>query len=220
MTRILLYFFIAFSFMYIFFRQNSKEHLRVVNEIDQKRAVKEALKTLCTVKGYSWYEMGDEFTYDCKHTKETCLRDSIYPTPEDGYPQYYEWRDASHKDAKDTGINTVEAKTSTILSSDFAGSTNIKTVDTVNHEGGVCILGNEYFRKMCEDEKLTYDPSTGECKTNYDYCHSKQLPFCNGDCFMDPGTWVVDKILGGTIAKAWSNVTLSRAITEAACPKT
>jgi hypothetical protein len=74
-------------------KENYVGNLRVANEIDHKRAVKYAIKKLCEKNYYIWREGRGEFDYECTHTKESCEKDSIYPTPKYGNPKYYEWRD-------------------------------------------------------------------------------------------------------------------------------
>jgi hypothetical protein len=110
MLRILLIIIILYFF---FFSQQIESYTaqNIATDRDHNLAIKEAFRKRCINKGYIWKESGDiknptgqnqpgvlssggidEFTYDCLHSRETCLRDSVYPTYEDQAPQYYEWR--------------------------------------------------------------------------------------------------------------------------------
>lgn len=204
-------------FLTIFFN-NTKEHLstQIANETDIKRATKFALRKRCESKGYKWYQGADEFVYDCKHTKETCLRDSEY-NPEEPY-LYLEWRPTDSEDAKAAGFNGVTAERQ-ILSSQFGQSSNITSQNEINNPEfeGICISGNTQFRKFCEDEGFKYDPSTGKCTVTKEYCHSKGLEYCNGDCFEDPGTWVLSALLGDTIGRSLGYLLPSKYVTKAGC---
>jgi hypothetical protein len=64
----------------------------VATEKDNILAFKNALKNRCKKLKYQWIEGNTEDSWECAHTRETCLEDSIYPTLEDAIPQYYEWR--------------------------------------------------------------------------------------------------------------------------------
>jgi hypothetical protein len=182
----------------IFYRKyyiNKKEHLTVklATEIDDKRANKYALKKMCEEGGYFWQNFGDEFIYECRHTKKTCLGESIYPTPsaEDTPPRYYEWRDKSHPDVK------------TILEYDKQKLTSsVNEVGGETERDGMCIVGMEAYRKWCEDEQLRYDPENGQCYTTKPYCQKKLLGFCNDDCFEPPTGMILSKVFGNTLGKA------------------
>jgi hypothetical protein len=195
-------------------------NLRVADDLDNKRALKYALQQFCNNKGYYWYQGASEFVFDCKHSKETCVRDSVYPTPEnkDAAPSYYEWRDASTQDAIDAGYNGVRDSQTKLLSSQANLSSNvINENDIINEKtGGVCIMGNEPFRKLCESEKLKYDPFTGKCKTTREYCLTKALPFCNGDCYDDPFSATMTAVFGTTVGRSVGSIT-NLTVTNAAC---
>lgn len=105
---IIIIYFLFFSKTEHFYQQE------VATERDIKLAHKELLRRRCIKGGYVWKEGSDiknstsdpsqtrtqalstnevdELMYDCLHTRETCLRDSVYPTLEDKPPKYYEWR--------------------------------------------------------------------------------------------------------------------------------
>lgn len=172
-------------------------NLRVATELDRKKAMKYALRTLCEKGGYAWYESPeDQFIYDCKHTKETCNKESVYPTKEGKSPKYYEWRDISSPDGQ-------------IISN--------RIPPTVQSQNGFCILGNESFRKTCEDEYLNYNKGDGTCKTTKPYCNSKLLAYCNGDCFESPDTMILSRLFGNTLSRP-----LTQTLTElinVSCPK-
>jgi hypothetical protein len=185
--------------------ENYVGNLHVATPIDIKRAYKYALKKMCDAGGYTWVEQADEFTYDCKHTQDTCERDSVYPTLTDTTPKYYEWRKPETKDAQIAASRAGQLiDTSTRTLSQIAGhsslresSSNINNKDT----GGVCIMGNEMYRKFCEDNGLTYNKQTGKCVTNKQYCNNRCLPFCNGDCFRPPKSWLVEQVIGTTVGR-------------------
>lgn len=162
-------------------------NLRVITPLDKKRALKYALKQICEEKGYKWYDdASNEFIYDCRHTKETCENESIYPTPEDQIPQYYEWRDSDSPDGE-----TIEKR----------------IPPTVQKPDGYCIMGNEEFRKLCLKEDLVYNTSNGECKTTKPYCNSKLLAFCDNDCYEPPNTMVLSKLFGNTLSRTLTATT-------------
>lgn len=210
---------ILILFFLILFFKNTKEHLstQVANETDIKRATKFALRKRCESKGYKWYQGADEFVYDCKHTKETCLRDSVYNPDEEPY-LYLEWRPTGSEDAKAAGFNGVTAERK-ILSNLLGQSSNITSEDEINNPEfeGVCISGNVQFRKFCENEGLKYDPSTGKCTVTKEYCNSKGLEYCNEDCFEDPGTWLLSSLLGDTVGRSLGYLTGTKYLTKAAC---
>lgn len=187
-----------------FIQEHYVGNLKVATDLDKRRAVKYALEKMCKDNGYRWVEGGDEFTYDCKHTKETCLQESVYPTPDsdDAVPQYYEWRDASDPEAKETGEGTVQYGTGRQLSASVGQSSDYSLAEDVTKGGGVCIIGLEDFRKFCEKEDLRYDPRTGKCYATEPYCLSKQLAFCDGDCFEPPVAKVASFILGDTVGRS------------------
>lgn len=203
--------------IWIFVKNQTKEpFLTVATELDHKRALKYALKKKCETSGYQWVELGDEFSYDCKHTKQTCLKDSVYPTPEDKFPQYYEWREPNSKDAQlmaERRSMSQDLREQKSLSQNIDHSSINLSKDQINTQySGVCIVGNEPFRKLCEDEKLQYDPSTGKCKTTETYCLKKGLPFCDGDCYNPPTSFLMEQILGTTLGRALSTGTNSVAM--------
>lgn len=175
-------------------------NLKVANEIDKQRAHKFALKTLCEKNGYKWSQGGDEFVYECKHTKDTCINESVYPTPKDGIHKYYEWRDKSDPEFKETLSGIISQQSTTKWDDD-----------------GVCIMGNENFRKFCEDENLRYDTTTGKCYTTKKYCRDKQLAFCNGDCFEPPVSKITSAIFGTTIGRALGSSSLLDIAVSAGC---
>jgi hypothetical protein len=165
---------------FLFFKP--KEHYteqKIATQLDEDRATKAAFKHFCKKKGYTWIDGSSELNWDCVHTRQTCLKDSIYPTLADKDPQYYEWR---------------------------AEPNNQR-----------CIIGNEGFRDFCEKEGLTYDTETGICKTNLKYCNSKGLPFCNGDCFIPPLQWLSEQVLGTTLGRTLSQVSVERGLAELGC---
>lgn len=189
--------FLVISIIYRKYYINKKEHLllNVATEIDDKRAQKYALKKMCEDKGYFWQDFGDEFTYECRHTKKTCLGESVYPTPkaEGTPPRYYEWRDKNHPDVKT--ILEFDKQTQSSSRNEIAGETERE---------GMCIMGLEEYRKWCEDENLRYDPENGQCYTTKPYCQKKLMGFCNNDCFEPPGGMILSKVFGNTLGKSLS----------------
>lgn len=172
---------------------------RMETELDKKRAVKYAMKKMCEKQGYQWIQGGDEFVYDCKHTRDTCLRESVFPTKKDADPKYYEWRPTSSPDAKELGIEAEKYG----MGSTISGATNLSKEEVNAVEaGGVCIIGNEPFRQFCEDEFLQYDPSNGKCVTTAEYCNPRMLAFCNGDCLETPSSKVLSSVFGTTIGRS------------------
>jgi hypothetical protein len=224
MYKILLLLVIILVFL-IFIKKNNIEGYSVETDLDYKRATKEALEKFCKKRGYVWVQGGREFDFDCKHTKETCLRDSVYPTNGNGI--YYEWRDYGSEDAKNAGYLGVrdDSDYSKKLSAIYELSSDTKDADMINNRevGGVCIMGNEEFRKFCEKENLRYDPTNGQCYTTKEYCKSKMLNFCNGDCFEDPISQGWKGVLGDTLGTYVSMATgagaISYGITSASCNK-
>lgn len=189
--------------------------LRVANELDEKRAAKYALEKLCKEGGYQWVELGSEFSYDCRHTKETCEKESVYPTQQDSQPKYYEWRSPNSEDAKlmaERSINKNLSQTTSQQFNEFSkemqtdvrhSSTQQNVSDILRSDtGGVCILGNEVFRDFCEENDLEYNKDTGECKTTRKYCASKTLPYCKEDCFQSPVDWLLTTIIGESTGRA------------------
>jgi hypothetical protein len=178
-----------------------KEHLtlRVATETDQLRAQKYALEKMCKENGYSWKQYENEFAYDCKHTKKTCIGDSVYPTPDtsEAIPRYYEWRDGQSPDYKE--VIRLESS-SGILSSKMGASDNIQS--GIGGDNGMCIMGLEAYRKWCEDQGFRYDSTNGQCYTTRPYCENKLLAFCNGDCFEPPVGMVLSKVFGNTIGRS------------------
>jgi len=207
MNRIVILIFVVFLIYFIFQKRNVEnfEANKVATETDRKRAIKYALENLCKSRGYTWFQGSDEFVFDCKHTKSTCLRDSVYPTKEGNIPRYYEWREYGSDDAKKAGYYGVNdtSDMTRILSSQIGLSANtIREVDINNKElGGVCIMGNEQFRDFCEKEDLRYDTTNGTCYTTQKYCDKRLVPFCNGDCFDDPGALVLKGLFGDTLGR-------------------
>lgn len=193
--------------------------LRVGTELDNKKAVKYALEMMCKKRGYTWVQGGDEFVYDCKHTKETCERESIYPTSEDPntIPKYYEWRKNGEEEFYETGEGLVEYGTGRLLSATMGDSSAYSRKEDVLKNEGVCIIGNESFRKFCEEEELRYDKDNGKCYVSEPYCNKRALAFCNGDCFEPPFTMITSKVFGTTIGRSFGAA--ETAITQAACPK-
>jgi hypothetical protein len=201
-----------------FFKKEDYMNLRVANELDHKRATKYAIKKMCESKGYSWVELGDEFTYDCKHTEETCKKMSVYPTKENDSPAYYEWRDKDSKDAKisaENDINSIGNQQQSL--SKQMGQSSVSQSQEEITRNGICIIGNEYFRETCEKEGLDYDITDGSCKVNRKYCYSKCLAYCNGDCFQPPDSQTYEFLLGATAGRALTCASATRALTEAAC---
>lgn len=202
----------------IFFTKENFGNLRVANELDKKRALKYALKKTCELKGYMWVEQADEFTYDCKHTKETCNKESVYPTKAGDIPKYYEWREPDSKDALNAAqnsINLLDNRSETL--SKQVGQSSLTESENDITKNGICIIGNEYFRETCESNKLTYDKTDGSCKTNRSYCASKCLPYCNGDCWQTTSNRVGEAILGSTLGRTLTCANKERAVTEAIC---
>lgn len=214
---ILIMFFLC---IYLVSKEEIREHygnLRVANSTDEKRAIKYALKTICEKKGYKWVEMGDEFAFDCKHTESTCKNESVYETVLGNTPKYYEWRDQNSQDAKDARnnvINMTDNNKKLVLSTDIGFSSYIGS--DVGNEKGICILGNEFFRKTCEENDLTYNIKDGSCVTNKDYCLKKVLPYCNGDCYQPPLSWLSETVLGTTLGR--SLAAPNNYVTQALCP--
>lgn len=158
-------------------KENYVGNLRVANEIDHKRAVKYAVKKLCEKNGYVWKDGIGEFDYDCKHTKKSCENESVYPTPKNGNPKYYEWRDDS-----DGG--------KCIL-----GNESFRTFC----ETGEISPKDDETQKI---SKLRYDKSDGKCYTTRPYCNDRLLAFCNNDCFETPTSKVLTKVFGTTIGRS------------------
>lgn len=200
MNNLLLIIIIIITIILISVNYKKKEHLlTVATENDELRAQKHALKKMCEENGYTWTQYENEFAYDCKHTKETCLGDSVYPTKSDDIPKYYEWRDSQSPDYKE--VIRLESS-SGILSSKVGASGDLQS--GIGSGNGMCIMGLEAFRKWCEDEKMRYDPTNGQCYTTKPYCQKKLLGFCNGDCFEPPGGMILSKIFGKTLGQSIS----------------
>jgi hypothetical protein len=177
--------------------------LRVANEQDKKRALKFALQRMCETKGYKWVQFEDEFTYDCLHTQETCEKESVYPTMVGGTPKYYEWRSNNTKDAKEARekmVNNVTLSQNLDESSLSQASKGIVNTEVK----GMCITGNEMFRKTCEENDLTYNKNDGTCVTNRKYCFNRCLPYCKGDCYQPPASWLTETVLGATLGRGLS----------------
>lgn len=182
-------------------------NLTVATEIDHKRAVKYALERSCLDNGYKWIQYGDEFAYDCKHVKETCERDSIYPTAENSNPRYYEWRSPDTEDAKIVAARTISSKNlqseNELLSKQY-GHSDYRASESEIAKDGVCIIGNEMYREFCESNDLIYDKTNGKCKTSEKYCRTKCLAFCHGDCYQSPTDKGLNYVLGNTLARSMS----------------
>jgi hypothetical protein len=197
--------------VFLFFRYISpKEHFtnkRVATDLDKKRAVKYALQRTCINNGYTWTQYGNEFAYDCKHTKITCERDSVYPTTKENLGQYFEWREPNTDGAKLVAARTIASKNfepHTLMLSAKSGQSDYKATESDISSQGVCILGNEYMREFCESNQLKYDISTGKCRTTQAYCSTKCLAFCKGDCFQSDTDKALNFVLGNTIARSMS----------------
>lgn len=196
----LLLFIIIITIILIGINYKKKEHLlNVATETDELRAQKYALQKMCEENGYTWKQYENEFAYDCKHTKKTCLNDSVYPTPNtpNAIPKYYEWRDSQSPDYKE--VIRLESS-SGILSSKVGASDDIQK--GIGSDDGMCIIGLEDYRKWCEDEKFRYDSTNGQCYTTKPYCQKKLLGFCNNDCFEPPVGMVLSKVFGNTIGRS------------------
>ena len=79
----------------------------------------------------------------------------------------------------------------------------VHTKKTCLNDAQVGVVGNEAFRKRCEDEGLTYDATTGRCKTNAEYCFKKGLAWCDDDCKSSPLMWLSEQMFGKTITRAF-----------------
>jgi len=207
---------VVLFFMLIFNGKSKKEHMsvRIATKTDKLKAQKYALKKLCEEKNYVWKQFDNEFMYDCKHTKGTCLAESVYPTPEteNAVPRYYEWRDTNSSDYKEA----VRLESSSAILSSLAGVTEDRS-SLMGGEDGMCIMGSEGFRKFCEDEKLRYDDTDGNCYTTRQYCQPKLLAFCNNDCFEPPMGMVLSKVFGTTIGRALGATSVLDAALIGAC---
>ena len=190
-------------FIYTNYSKREDLTLRVATETDRLRAQKYALKKMCEKNGYVWKQFDNEFMYDCKYTRDTCKGESVYPTPdtEGAVPRYYEWRDNKSPDYKEA---VRLESTGPLLSAIMGKSDDVKSQMA---DDGMCIMGSESFRKWCEDEKLRYDPTSGNCYTTKEYCIPKLLAFCDGDCFEPPGGMILSKVFGTTIGRALGSVT-------------
>ena len=198
-------------------------NLKVATDLDKKKAAKYAMKEMCEKKGYLWIQGGDEFIYDCKHSKTTCERDSIYPTPDtdDAIPQYYEWRDIDSEEAQEAAQLGQEFSTAGLLSSSLGQSANISNAsDILNKDivGGLCILGNEHMRKLCTDEGLKYDKTNGKCFTTKEYCYNRWLAYCDGDCFKPPTSYISEKLFGTTIGRTLAQASVVDQLIKFTCP--
>ena len=176
------------------------ERFTIANETDDARALKFALKQKCLRDGNRFLEGGDEFSYDCKYTKDTCLKNSVYPTPEGESPKYYEWREAGDETALHNTYELSLTNKSTVLSSSAGQSSNVEIDDTSG--AGTCIVGNETFRNFCENNGLYYDPNDGRCKTKRKYCNNRLSAYCNDDCYTEPTEKFWSYIFGDTVSKA------------------
>jgi len=204
-------------------RETYVGNLKVATDYDMKKAAKFAIEQTCKKKGYIWVQGGQEFVYDCKHSQQTCERDSIYPTPdtEDAIPRYYEWRDINSPEAQEAAKLAEEFGTGRMLSSKLGDSTDITDSDYVLDRdiGGLCILGNEAMRKMCENEGLRYDKSNGKCFTTKEYCYPKLLAFCDGDCFQPPASYVSEQVFGKTIGRSMGQASWLDHLIQQTCPQ-
>lgn len=204
-------------------RETYVGNLKVATDYDIKKAAKFAIEQTCKKKGYIWVQGGQEFVYDCKHSQQTCERDSIYPTPdtEDAIPRYYEWRDINSPEAQEAAKLAEEFGTGRMLSSQLGDSTDITDRDYVLDRdiGGLCILGNEAMRKTCENEGLRYDKSNGKCFTTKEYCYPKLLAFCNGDCFQPPASYVSEQVFGKTLGRSLGQAGWIDHLIKYTCPQ-
>lgn len=199
--------------LYKNYSRKEELNLRVATESDRLRAQKYALQKMCEKGGHVWKQYDDEFMYDCKYNKGTCLGESVYPTPKDenAVPKYYEWRDRQSVDYKEA---VRLGSTGALLSASVGASDDTKNLMT--ESDGMCIIGSEAFRGWCEGENLRYDPNDGNCYTTKQYCLPKLLAFCNEDCFEPPGGLILSKIFGTTLGRALGAVT-GDALTVGAC---
>lgn len=195
---------IILIFVYYYYKVVQKkkivEGLSVANDTDDKRAIKYALKQKCLRDGHRFLEGADEFTYDCKYTKDSCLKASVYPTPEGKSPKYYEWRDVSDETALQNSYELSLTNKSTILSSSVGQSSSVEIADQTSP--GTCIVANENFRNLCESNGLYYDMSDGLCKTTRKYCNNRLSAYCYNDCYTDATSSFMNTIFGDTIGKA------------------
>ena len=167
--------------------------LTVASPIDHKRAIKYAMKKMCEEGKYKWIEGQSEFSYDCIHTKDTCLKESKYPTNKNNDSIYLEWREKDNPDAI-----YIKDKTGVSISNRF----NQDSFNTQTKNEGVCILGNETYRQFCEKENLKYDKTTGKCSLTEAYCNKRCMAFCNGECKTNGKHLLFKNILGDTVSKA------------------
>lgn len=195
-------------------------NLRVANELDPKRAIKQAVRKLCEKGGYTWVQGESEFIYDCKHNKTSCLKDSVYPTRENYVPRYYEWREYDSEDAKEAAKLGASFGSARLLSSSLGQSADLSKEEYIRSEetNGVCIIGNESFRQTCEKDSLNYDPSTGKCTVTKKYCNDRLLAYCDGDCFEPPVGMVLSKVAGTTLGRS-VGLFFGDSIVMAACPE-
>lgn len=214
--------------LYLIYTKNTSKNIehfkKIAKDEDIKQATKYAYKKMCQNNGYVWIN-DDGYVFDCKHSKETCLRDSVYPTKKNASSSYYEWRDYNSEDAKKAGYLGINNDTdyTKILSAKAGLSSNIKAEYDINRPeiGGICIVGNEALRSFCEEQDLRYDPTDGKCYTTPEYCKKRLLHFCNGDCFEDPVTQGWKGVLGETLG-TWASMSsglgaISYGITAGVC---
>lgn len=207
---------ISLLFMLVFKGESKREHMsvRIGTKTDYLKAQKYALQKLCEEKKYTWKQFDNEFMYDCKHTKETCLAESVYPTPktDKAVPKYYEWRDVNSSDYKEA----VRLESSSKILSASAGVTEDRT-SQMGGGDGMCIMGSEGFREFCENENLRYDNTDGNCYTTKQYCQPKLLAFCDNDCFEPPSGMILSKVFGTTVGRGLGAATGIDQIVMAAC---
>ena len=71
---------------------------------------------------------------------------------------------------------------------------------------GKCIAHEVNYKKWCGDTGLTHKGDASgvvTCKTNQNYCSSKQVDWKNGDCYLNPAQWVAESILGTTVTRVF-----------------
>jgi hypothetical protein len=158
---------------------NKREKLTDVNEDHELKAFDYSLDEMCKHKGYKVVNvpagtMVDEYDLEtetiikvpleesrneCRHTKETCLKASVFPQTETDI--YLEWKD------------------------------------------GNCIMGNAAFGDFCKSKNLEFDPVSGLCRVNRQYCRDKEVGWDNdkNDCIVAGGQGVAEFFFGTTITR-------------------
>lgn len=92
-TKLVIIILIVISFI-IFIKRKRKENiteeLKIATDADMDKAYDFAMYKICNDKGYHG-TLNPDGTMSCRHTKESCQKESLYPaTDEQGY---YEWRE-------------------------------------------------------------------------------------------------------------------------------